>query len=180
MFTSYISLGSNIGNREKHIITAMRHLKTRVEIEKTSGLYETEPYGYKDQNEFINCVAKIRTDMTPPVLLDRLLRIEAEMGRVRKFKWGPRVIDLDILLYEDFISNSESLTIPHKDMQNRIFILKPLIEIEPELIHPVLKKSVSQLYEKLLNESKEAFKCVNYKNEVLLSAVPAEVKPGRF
>lgn len=141
-----IALGSNLGDREMNLKTAIVKMKERgMYIEKLSSFVETEPYGYTDQPKFLNAVCLVETDLSPRALLNTLLAIEREMGRVRTVKWGPRVIDLDIVFYEDLIVNEEGLIIPHPDAHNRLFVLEPLSEIAPDLVHPVLKKTVQEL-----------------------------------
>jgi len=141
-----IALGSNLGDREMNLKTAIVKMKGRcMYIEKLSSFVETEPYGYTDQPKFLNAVCLVETDLSPRTLLNTLLEIEREMGRVRTVKWGPRVIDLDIVFYEDLIVNEEGLIIPHPDAHNRLFVLEPLSEIAPDLVHPVLKKTVQEL-----------------------------------
>nr|WP_243277325.1 2-amino-4-hydroxy-6-hydroxymethyldihydropteridine diphosphokinase [Clostridium tepidum] len=118
-------------------------------VVKVSNIYETEPYGVLDQDNFLNGVAKIETNLEPENLIKELLDIEKQLDRVRKRRWGPRTIDLDIIFYDDLIINEKDLVIPHKDMENREFVLKPLCDIDENFIHPVLKKSVRQLYDEL-------------------------------
>ncbi len=109
----------------------------------------TRPYGVTDQPDFLNAVAEIKTDCSPTELLRVLLQIEQEMGRKRIRRWGERNIDLDLLLYEDRIINLPDLQVPHPDMQNRDFVLRPLVQIAPEAVHPILKKTIRQLWEEL-------------------------------
>ncbi|EPS47030.1 2-amino-4-hydroxy-6-hydroxymethyldihydropteridine pyrophosphokinase [Clostridium botulinum CFSAN002367] len=120
-----------------------------MEIIKVSSIYETEPYGVLDQDSFLNGVVKIETNLTPEDLIGELLNIEKQLNRVRERRWGPRTIDLDIIFYDDLIINEKDLVIPHKDMENREFVLKPLCDIDENFIHPVLKKSVRELYDEL-------------------------------
>jgi 2-amino-4-hydroxy-6-hydroxymethyldihydropteridine diphosphokinase len=152
MNTAYISFGSNIGDRQKAIEDAFSMLeKKEIKIVKKSNIYETAPYGYVDQPPFINGALEVQTSLNCRELLKELLSIEKDIGRVRKFKWGPRIIDLDIIFFNDEIYDEEDLKIPHPDMQNREFVLKPLNDICPNFIHPVLHKKVSQLLEILQN-----------------------------
>lgn len=142
----YISFGSNIGDREKAIEDALTLVnKNEMKITKRSNIIETEPYGYIDQPIFLNGAIEVETELSCREVLERLLQIEKEVGRVRKFKWGPRLIDLDIIFFNDEIYDEEDLKVPHPDMQNRDFVLKPLCEICPDFIHPILKKKVKEL-----------------------------------
>jgi 2-amino-4-hydroxy-6-hydroxymethyldihydropteridine diphosphokinase len=136
----YLSLGSNLGNREANLNRAVRMLRDpdRVMLERISSCFETEPVGYRDQPWFLNLALEIRTSLTPRQVLDRCKRIERSMGRVPTFQGAPRVIDLDILLYGKRIVDDLDLTIPHPRMARRRFVLEPLSEIAPDTIHPVL------------------------------------------
>ena len=144
--TAYIALGSNLGDKEANLRRALELLIERgVEIVKTSTFISTEPYGVTDQPTFLNGVCEVRTSLEPLALLHILLAIEQEMGRVRLRHWGERNIDLDLLLYEDVVMDTPQLKLPHPDMQNRDFVLLPLAEIAPELVHPTLQKTISEL-----------------------------------
>ncbi|EJP6473551.1 2-amino-4-hydroxy-6-hydroxymethyldihydropteridine diphosphokinase [Clostridium sp. L74] len=150
MHIAYISFGSNIGDKENYIKKALEKIKEReMKILKVSPIYETEPYGVLEQDSFLNGVAKIETNLEPENLIKELLHIEKQLDRVRERRWGPRTIDLDIVFYDDLIINEKDLIIPHNDMENREFVLKPLCDIDENFIHPVLKKSVRQLYDEL-------------------------------
>lgn len=142
----HIGIGSNLGNRQNNCLAAIRRLQQHgVSLLKQSSLIETEPWGVTDQPKFMNMAIEARTDLSPLQLLDLLKTIEKDMGRKDTVKWGPRVIDLDILFYEDRIIDSADLKIPHPHLQKRDFVLVPLMEIAPEKIHPVLKKKISHL-----------------------------------
>ena len=144
--TAYVALGSNLGDKEANLHKALELLQERgVEIVKTSTFISTEPYGVTDQPQFLNGVCEVRTSLEPLELLHTLLDIEQEMGRVRLRHWGERNIDLDLLLYEDVVMDTPQLKLPHPDMQNRDFVLLPLAEIAPELVHPTLQKTLSEL-----------------------------------
>ncbi|KEI86262.1 2-amino-4-hydroxy-6-hydroxymethyldihydropteridine diphosphokinase [Clostridium botulinum] len=150
MHTAYVAFGSNIGEKESYIKRALEKIEERgMKIIKVSPIYETEPYGVLDQDSFLNGVVKIETNLTPEDLIGELLNIEKQLDRVRERRWGPRTIDLDIIFYDDLIINEKDLVIPHKDMENREFVLKPLCDIDENFIHPVLKKSVRELYDRL-------------------------------
>ena len=144
---TYLSLGSNVGNRFDHLEKALARLNNEVGITLViSHVYETEAWGKTDQPSFLNQIVGISTTKKPQDLLKVLQEIEDSMGRERKIKWGPRTLDLDILFYNDQIINELGLVIPHPEIQNRRFILKPLNEVAPELIHPIIGKSIEELY----------------------------------
>ncbi|MBE5870162.1 MAG: 2-amino-4-hydroxy-6-hydroxymethyldihydropteridine diphosphokinase [Lachnospiraceae bacterium] len=145
----YIALGSNMGDRRRTILTAVEALEKDDDFRKirTSSLIETKPYGGVEQDDFLNGVLEAQTILTPQELLDRLHFYEAKAGRKRAVHWGPRTLDLDILFYDDLILSEEDLIIPHPDMGNREFVLKPLLELAPCLRHPVYQKTTQQLYE---------------------------------
>ncbi|MGC2064262.1 MAG: 2-amino-4-hydroxy-6-hydroxymethyldihydropteridine diphosphokinase [Thermodesulfovibrionales bacterium] len=146
----YIGIGSNLGNRQENCLAAVEALaRSGLKIISRSGMIETEPWGMTDQPQFINMVAEVSACLLPHQLLDLLLRIETEMGRDRTVRWGPRIIDLDILLYDDLIIKTKELTIPHPFLHERDFVLRPLAEIAPNKVHPLLKKTAGKLLEEL-------------------------------
>lgn len=143
-FTVYIGLGSNKKNPNEQINNAIKELEKKVEIIKRSSIYETEPVGKNGTKNFFNMVIKIKTKLSPYSLLENLLKIEASFGRNRAKEqhWGDRVLDLDILSYNDIIMNDYRLTLPHKEMFNRIFVLEPFLEVEPNA--KILNKDISK------------------------------------
>lgn len=151
MAVAYLGLGSNLGNRRENLDSAVRRLDEQNEISVTnrSPLHETEPYGKTDQPEFINMCIEIETRISPLDLLENVLSIEHELGRVRKEAWGPRTIDIDILLYEDLELSLDDLSIPHSEMHKRAFVLDPLSEIAGGRVHPGLNKTIQTLKEEL-------------------------------
>ncbi len=153
--TAYIGIGSNQRDAFANCTVAIDRIcasgKTR--LLKQSSYYRTEPWGYRDQDDFINLVIKIQTSYTAPELLVFLQSVERELGRVRTKPWGPRTIDLDILFYNNDIFTSPRLTIPHPHIGNRGFVLIPLEEIDPQLLHPVYRKTVTQLLDSLDDSS---------------------------
>jgi 2-amino-4-hydroxy-6-hydroxymethyldihydropteridine diphosphokinase len=142
---TYLSLGSNIGNREAQLRKAQQRLAKLGRITHVSSFYETEPVEFTDQPWFLNAALALETNLTPHELMHSILQIEREMGRERLQKKGPRTIDIDILLFGDTILNSAEVTIPHPAMHQRRFVLEPLSEIAPEARHPVLNKTVREL-----------------------------------
>lgn len=145
----HLSLGSNVGDREKNLRDATRRLGSIGRVQAISSVYETEPMEFTDQPWFLNCVVALETSSTPAQLMQQLLEIEQNMGRQRLQKKGPRTIDLDMLLFGDEVVNTAELTVPHPAMQHRRFVLEPLAEIAPYASHPVLKKTVRELLDEL-------------------------------
>lgn len=145
---AYIALGANLGDRARSIAAAVDRLKDdpRIEVRKVSSLLENPAVGGpSDSPPFLNGVVEIATTLSARELLDTLLRIERDLGRQRLGKWGPRTIDLDVVLYGDQVIDQAGLTIPHPRMHERAFVLAPLVEIAPEGIHPVLHQRLDQL-----------------------------------
>jgi len=156
MAIAYIGIGSNLGNRQENCLRAIELLQKKgIIVIKRSSLYETEPWGVKDQPRFINMAIEIDTSLEPKELLKILKNIEKELGREKSSKWGPRIIDLDILLFDDIILNEDNLKIPHPLMQERDFVLRPLCEIAPDIYHPLLKLSMYELMQKIHRKSQE-------------------------
>ncbi len=153
MNKAYLLTGGNMGNRERNLQNAIEHIHSYCgTIIKKSSLYETAAWGNTNQAPFLNQALIIKTEFTARQLINRILKVETLMGRVRKEKFGPRVIDIDILLYADEIHEYKSLTLPHPEMQNRKFALLPLAEIAPKLKHPVLKKTITTILKECKDE----------------------------
>ena len=151
MSVSYIGIGSNLGNRQENCLRAIEILEERgIKVQKRSSLYETEPWGFKDQPRFINMVVQIETTLEPNDLLRLLKAIEREIGRQDSFRWGPRMIDLDILLFNALVLDEDNLHIPHPYLHEREFVLRPLNEIAPDVIHPVFHMSIDKLTHNML------------------------------
>jgi len=156
MHIAFIGLGSNIGDKVANLKKAIEELG-KIQGNKVlavSSFYKTEPVGGVEQDWFVNAAAKVETGLAPKSLLKALLDIEKNLGRVRDIKWGPRIIDLDILLYDDLIIAEEGLIIPHPYLYERGFVLVPLAEIAAEVMHPELKKSMSELMNGLHDNKK--------------------------
>ena len=145
----YLSLGSNVGDREAQLRDALFRLSAVGRVIALSSFYETEPVEFTQQPWFLNCAVAIETSSTPQQLMVAILRIEEEMGRQRGQKKGPRSIDIDILLFGREIMESKELTIPHPAMHLRRFVLEPLAEIAPEALHPLLNKTIRELRDAL-------------------------------
>lgn len=159
---AYIGLGSNMGNPILNLETALKRIDgiEGTRITAASSVYETEPVGYEEQAWFHNCVAEIDTVLSPEELLGTLQEIENDLGRVREIRWGPRAIDLDILLYDQMIINTERLIVPHPRMAERAFVMVPLVEIAPGAEFPD-GRTAAQVTEVLSDNKK--FACINRK-----------------
>lgn len=140
----FLGIGSNLGNREENLHTALCRIREEIgSVLISSSVYETEPWGFETDNQFLNIVVKVETKIEPPALLEALLGIEKSIGRIRdKEQYSSRLIDIDILFYEDITIDLKNLKIPHPHLHERRFVLEPLVEIAPDFIHPVFKKSV--------------------------------------
>ena len=149
--TAYIGLGSNVGEREQTIRNALEALGKRegIVVTAVSRLIETAPVGGPPQEKYLNGVAEMRTTLSPQHLMQTLLQTEDEFGRVRAERWGPRTLDLDLLLYGDAVVETPDLQIPHPRMHERLFVLAPLCDIAPEAIHPVLRMTAAELLAQL-------------------------------
>jgi len=147
----YVGLGSNLDDRKKHLADAINRIDAckGISVVNKSGFYETKPVGGPSQPDFINCVVALETENGPRELLKEFKKIEFELGRRPGIRWGPRIIDIDILLYESDVIRDGDIKIPHENMHERFFVLEPLCEISPDLKHPILKKTIHELLEKL-------------------------------
>jgi 2-amino-4-hydroxy-6-hydroxymethyldihydropteridine diphosphokinase len=141
----YIALGSNLGNRLSNLKNAISNFTPQMDVKKKSPVYETPPWGYADQPAFLNQVVMVETYLEPEDLLGHLKRLETVLGREPSFQNGPRLIDLDILFYDDIIVDSPPLVIPHPRLHQRAFVLVPLNDIAPDLVHPLFAKSISEM-----------------------------------
>jgi 2-amino-4-hydroxy-6-hydroxymethyldihydropteridine diphosphokinase len=141
----YLGLGSNVGDRAANLRSAVKGLPPEVKVLVESAVYETPPWGVEDQPGFLNMVLRAETDLAPAALRDHVKRIERKVGRTETFRWGPRVIDIDILLYDDRIVDTPKLVIPHAQMHKRPFVLVPLVSIAPDVVHPALGLSMREL-----------------------------------
>lgn len=146
MNKAYLLTGGNMGDRAENLLAAIEHINQHCGfITNSSSPYETAAWGNTEQPAFLNQALEIETELTARQLMRRILKVEKMMGRIRKEKYGPRIIDIDILLYADEIHNYKLLKLPHPEMQNRRFALLPLAEIAPDIIHPVLQKTITEL-----------------------------------
>ena len=154
--TTYIGIGSNQGDKYKNCILAIEDIRTceKNHLLKQSSFYLTEPWGYSDQDDFINLAIEIKTSFSPLTLLSFLQEIEKKLARKKNGKWGPRTIDLDILFYNDQKLESPQPTIPHPLLHQRGFVLFPLKEIAPYLIHPIFNQTISQLFDSLSDDKR--------------------------
>lgn len=155
--TVYLSFGSNVGDRKQHILDGLKELGMHPEIKITqcSELYNTKPYGYTEQDEFLNGVCEIQTLLSPEELLAVMHKVENKEKRTREIHWGPRTLDLDIIYYDDLIISTDELVIPHVDMENRMFVLQPLCEVAKNFRHPILQKTSAQLLDELKKKQKK-------------------------
>ncbi|MFH1710567.1 MAG: 2-amino-4-hydroxy-6-hydroxymethyldihydropteridine diphosphokinase [bacterium] len=159
LHVAYLGLGSNVGDREEYIEQAIFLLSKTpgIKIIKKSTNYETEPEGNTDQPQFLNAAIEVQTAFDPEKLLSVLHETENALGREREVEWGPRTIDLDILLYDDLILSGDKLQIPHSLLHERLFVLKPLSEIAPNAIHPALEKTITEIYDERSSEIGEKY-----------------------
>ncbi len=152
----YLSLGSNMGDKRENLLEAIKRVGEleNTEVVKSSTILETEPFGYIEQDNFLNACLEVKTLLTPQEFLSSILKIELDMGRVREIKWGPRVIDIDILFYDAEIIQEDNLAVPHPWICEREFVLEPLSEIAPNYVHPLERKTIMMLARKLKESGK--------------------------
>jgi 2-amino-4-hydroxy-6-hydroxymethyldihydropteridine diphosphokinase len=146
----YLSLGTNLGDRLSNLAAARAALPPQVQVKLCSSIYQTEPWGFTGQPAFLNQVLQTQTNLTPVELLAYIKNIETLLGRTPTFRYGPRLIDLDILMYADLVLDIPSLTIPHQCLSERAFVLVPLAEIAPDLCHPINRLTTAEMLEKLV------------------------------
>ncbi len=149
LVTVYLGLGANLGDRRYNLIRAKELLAQKGRVEQVSSFYETEPWGYQDQPCFLNSACCLVTPLSPDGLLSQIKEIERALGRVASFANAPRPIDIDILFYGEQIIQTPQLIIPHPRLEERAFVLVPLAEIAPELVHPVSRRTIAELAEKV-------------------------------
>ncbi len=156
MKTAFISIGSNIGDKYDNCLKGIEHINTlpKTKVVDVAHFYKTAPVDYKDQDWFINSALKIETELDPVTLMASLKSIEQKLGQYEKsIRFGPRILDLDIIFYENMVINTDTLTIPHPRMDKRCFVLRPLCDIAPDVIHPVLGSSVKNLLKAVQNDN---------------------------
>ena len=158
MYHIFLALGSNIENRKQHIETAIVLLREKVHNITVAPLYETKPRYFEDQQNFLNTVLSGFTDLKPRELLQFTKAVQQEVGRVERFRNGPREIDIDILFYDNVVYKDEELEIPHPRIQERDFVLQPFSDINPDFSHPVLKKTIRELLDTLPEEQRSVIK----------------------
>lgn len=156
--TVYLALGTNLGDRLKNLQAALEALPPDVKVSAVSPIYETPPWGYLDQPEFLNQVLKGETDLEPLELLRSIKKMEADLGRLPGLRYGPRQIDLDILFFDELILESPELTIPHPRLAERAFVLVPLVDLAPDLCHPKTGETVRDLLDKVDHRGIKLFK----------------------
>ncbi len=150
MVDVFLLLGSNLGDRKLLLQQAITHIEEEIApVIKQSPIYETQSWGKTDLPDYLNQVILVKTDLSAQIILQKILNIEWKIGRVREEKWGPRLIDIDILFYGDEVIDEHNLQVPHPELHNRRFTLEPLAEIAPDLLHPLLKKNILQLNSEL-------------------------------
>ena len=158
MHQIFLALGSNIENRKQHVETAIALLREKVYDITVAPLYETKPRYFEDQQNFLNTVLRGFTDLQPRELLQFTKTVQEEVGRVERFRYGPREIDIDILFYDNKVNKDEELEIPHPRLQERDFVLQPFADLNPNFLHPVLKKTIKALLDTLPEEQRSIIK----------------------
>jgi 2-amino-4-hydroxy-6-hydroxymethyldihydropteridine diphosphokinase len=148
----YIALGTNLGDRLANLRAAVESLPPEVIVKEKSHIYETPPWGYEEQPAFLNMVVKAETGLEPEPLLEYLKQLEVELGREQNFRWGPRLIDLDILFYDDLVLDSPPLVIPHPRLHERVFVLVPLMDVAPDFVHPLIGRKIRNIQAELDKE----------------------------
>jgi 2-amino-4-hydroxy-6-hydroxymethyldihydropteridine diphosphokinase len=161
MTTVYLALGSNVGDSRRYISDAIAQLGDNVSDIRQAPLYKSKAVGYTDQPDFLNTAISGQTALSPPELLVRIKAIEKQLGRIERFRWGPREIDIDIIFYGDTVLETEELTVPHPAFRDRVFVLQPLHDLDPKLIDPISGQTVGQLLDKLGQEQQSGLQIVD-------------------
>lgn len=158
MHTVYMAIGANVGDKQTNIKKAVSLLSEKIQNIVLAPLYETQPWGYEEQENFINTALKGETNLSPEALLDFVKEIEKKVGRVKRFTNGPREIDIDVLLYDDLVYHSSDLIIPHARLHERDFVLEPLADIASEVVHPEMHKTIGQMLQELPQDARVVVK----------------------
>lgn len=160
MHKVFLALGSNVGNREQYIQSAIELLQEYLSDVTVAKFYETRPVGYIHQRNFLNTSLSGYTDFSPKQLLELVKQLEKKIGRVKRFRWGPREIDIDILFYDNLVYKDQNLEIPHPRLHERDFVLQPLLDLDPTLIHPVSGKTVQEMHDRLSQENRSVLQTI--------------------
>jgi 2-amino-4-hydroxy-6-hydroxymethyldihydropteridine diphosphokinase len=159
----FLLLGSNLGDREKYLTDALQQLEVQqLKILKYSSVYSTEPWGMTEQDGFLNVAVQMESEMNAFEILEHVQKVELNLGKEKIIKWGPRTIDIDLLYFNGEIIETDKLVVPHPEIQNRSFTLVPMIDLDPDFVHPVLKKSQVQL----LNECTDSLAVTRFRDRV--------------